>query len=139
MSDDNPPQRFLDPGCKLDEEFSPISKKVLDHAPINEEHVSQKPQRRQSIVFDTDIALSPLSKQKLRKALAVENAWPNADDSIAKEVWVEDRANELHQAFAKGRKAESSTSGFSESADRWSAREGTAQDLRNTLVGLSAR
>lgn len=139
MLDHPPPQESPNPGFKLDKDLCPNSTNDSDHALINKEHESRKPQKCQSITFDTEAALSPSSKHKLHRALAHEHAWPDAKDSTAKEAWVEGKANELRQALKKSRKAESSTSGFSASADRWSAREGTAQDLRYTLVGLSAR
>lgn len=141
MPDHSPPspQKSPNPGLKLDKNLSPKSANDPDHTLINKKNDSQKPQKCQSVAFDIEAALSPSSKHKLQKALASENAWPGAKDSTAKEAWVEGKANELHQAFEKNSKAESSTSGFSASAEKWSAREGTAQDLRYTLVGLSAR
>lgn len=139
MPDHPTSQKSPNPAFKLDKDLCPKSTNDPDHALINKEHESRKAQKSQSITFDSEAALSPSSKHKLHKALTHENAWPDAKDSTAKEAWVEGKVNELRQAFEKGRKAESSTSGFSASVDRWSAREGTAQDLRYTLVGLSAR
>lgn len=133
-----PPQTSPNPGLKLDKELSPKSTNDSDHASINEKHESPKTQKSKSVAFDTAADLPPSSKHKVQKALALENPWSGAKDSAAEEAWVESKANELRQAVEKSRKAESSTSGFSTSADRWSAREGTAQDLRYTLVSLSA-
>ena len=139
MPDSNPPQKFPDPGAKHDENWSTLSKTNPDATLTDEAHERQKLQKSQSIAFDTEKSLSPASKSKLQKALTDANAWAVAKEPTSKNVWVESKARELHVAFVKGRKAESSTSGLSETAERWSAREGSTQDLRYTLVGLPAR
>ena len=139
MPDSNPPQNFPASGSKHDKDRSTLSKTDPDATLTNEAHERQKLQRRQSIAFDTEKSLSPPSKSKLQKALTDANAWAVAKEPTSKNAWVESKARELHEAFVKGRKAESSTSGFSEIAERWSAREGSTHDLRYTLVGLPAR
>ena len=139
MPDSNPLQKVPDPGSKHDENRSTLSKTNLDATLTDEAHERQKFQKSQSIAFDTERSLSPPSKSKLQKALTDANAWAVAKEPASKNAWVESKARELHKAFLKGRKAESSTSGLSDTAEKWSAREGSTHDLRYTLVGLPAR
>ena len=127
------PQESDNPDFKANKDLSRTSKGNLDDTSIDEH---QKHQRRQSITFDKDAALSPSSKSKLQKALIDENEGVYAKDSQVKKAWIDSNTKELHEAFAKITKAELSTSGISQSADTWSVREGTTQDLRSTLVGL---
>ena len=139
MPDGNASQQFPDPGSKHDKNRSTPSKTNSDAAPIDEAHEHQKLQKSQSVAFDTERSFSPPSRSKLQKALMDASAWAVAKESNSKNAWVEKEARELHGAFVKGRKAESSTSGLSETAERWSAREGSEYDLRYTLVGHPAR
>ena len=97
---------------------------------------SQTAQKNKSVAFDTE-PMSPSSKSKLKRAWIDEVARAESMDSGTKEAWLDAKTQCLYEAFAKGRKAESSTCGYSHSADRLSAKEGTAQDLRHTLVGFS--
>lgn len=139
MPDNHASQRFPDSGSKHDENGSTPSKTNPDTTPIDEAHEHQKLQKGQSVAFDTERSLSPPSRSKLQKALTDANAWAVAKESTSKNTWVENKARELHEASVKGRKAESSTSGLSETAERFSAREGSTHDLRYILVGHPAR
>ena len=139
MPDSNPPQKSPDSGSKHNKNFSPLSKSDPDATLTDEAHDGQKLQKKQSITFDIGKSLSPPSKSKLQKALTDANAWAAAKEPNFKNAWVESNARELHEAFVKGRKAQSSTSGLSATVERWSAREGSTHDLRYTLVGLPAR
>ena len=118
----------------------PRSKKDLQDAMTGKQPESPKSPKSQSITFKTEVNLTPLTKHRLQKALTEENAWANPKDCVAgKACWVDGYVKRLHEAFTKGREAESSTCGFSESSDRCSAKEGTTKDLRYTLVGFVAR
>ena len=120
--------------------LSPKSKKDIQDAMTDKQPGSPTSPKSQSITFKTEVNLTPLTKKRLQKALAEENAWASPKDSVAdKASWVDRYVERLHEAFAKGSKAESSTCGFSESSDRCSAKEGTTQDLRYTLVGFVTR
>ena len=103
---------------------------------IDDKKESQMSQNHQSIAFEKEVDPSPLLTSRLKAALTNGNAWTVSKDSTAKKVWVEGKAKELYEAFEKRRKAESSTCGYSESADRWSVKEGTTQDLQYTLVRI---
>ena len=129
-------QKLPVPVLELPRDPSPESTRDLQDTVINKQHEIQIAVKRQSIAFDTEEALSPLSKQRLQKAIMDENSRVVPNDSNVKEAWVDKKAKELHKVLAKGRKADSSTCGYSESANSWSAKEGTNQDLRYTLVGL---
>ena len=139
MPDSKPTQESPDPGSKHNKILATPSRSNPDATLTDEAHEPQKLQKRQSISFETEKSLSPPSKSKLQKALTNANAWAVAKEPTSKNAWVESTARELHEAFVRGRKAESSTSGLSETAERWSAREGSTHDLRYTLVGLPAR
>ena len=139
MPDSNPPQKFPGPGSMHDKNRSTSSKTNPDTTLTDKAYEPQQVRKSPSITFDTERPLSPPSKSKLQKALTDANAWTVAREPASKNAWVESNAKELHGAFAKGRKAESSTSGLSETAEKWSAREGSTHDLRYTLVGLPAR
>ena len=120
--------------------FSPKSKKDLQDAMTDKQPGRPTSSGSQSITFKTEVNLTPLTKNRLQKALTEENAWAGPKDCFSsKASWVDRYVERLHEAFAKGSKAESSTCGFSESSDRCSAREGTTQDLRYTLVCFVAR
>ena len=120
--------------------LSPKSKKHLQNAMTDKQPGSPTSPKSQSITFKTEVNLTPLTKNRLQKALTEENVWASQKDSVSgKASWVDRYVERLHEAFAKGSKAESSTCGFSESSDRCSAREGTTQDLRYTLVCLVTR
>ena len=136
MPNSDPLQKLPVPGLEISKDPSPGSTRDLQDADIGKQHEIQIVVKRQSITFNTEEALSPLSKQRLQKAIMDENSRVVPNHSNVKEAWVDEKAKELHKALAKGRKAESSTCGYSESADSWSAKEGTNQDLRYTLVGL---
>ena len=138
MPDSNP-QKFPDSGSKHNKDFSTLSKSDPDATLTGEAHKRQKLQKPQGIAFDTEKSLSPPSKSKLQKALTDANAWAVPKQPTSKNAWVERWARELDEAFVKGRKAESSTSGLSETAERWSARVGSPHDLRYTLVGFPDR
>ena len=117
--------------------LSPKSKKDLQDTMTDKQPGSPTASKSQSITFKTEVNLTPLTKNRLQKALTEENAWASPKDCVAvKDSWVDGYVKRLHEAFAKSSKAESSTCGFSESSDRCSAREGTTRDLRYTLVGF---
>lgn len=99
----------------------------------------QVTRKRQSITFDTEVDPSPSSDYRLQKALIDVNTRADPKDSVRKECWVDKNAKALFEAFAKGKKAESSTCGYSELSGKCWAKEGTTQDLRYTLVGLPVR
>ncbi len=134
MPDGNISQNSDPPGFKLAQDLSPESLRDLPDAMIEGSLSSPK---QQSVAFDAKIVLSPSSKERLQTGLTDENAMAALKGSIAKQAWIECMAKELYAAFKKGRKAKSSTSGYPESSDRWTAKiEGTAEDLRFILVGL---
>ena len=118
----------------------PKSEKELQNAMTDTQPGSPTSPTSQNITFKTEVNLTPLTKHRLQKALTEENAWASPIKCVAGNAsWVDRYVKRLHEAFAKGKKAESSTCGFSESSDRCSAREGTTQDLRYTLVGFVTR
>ena len=119
---------------------SPKSKKDIQDAMTDKQPGSPTSPKSQNITFKTEVNLTPLSKNRLQKALTEENAWAKPKDCVSgKASWVDRYVERLHEAFAKGSRAESSTCEFSESSDRCSAKEGTTQDLRATLVGFVTR
>ena len=136
MPESGSPQKFPIPDIKLPKDLSPELMRDLQDAMIDKQHEIQTALKRQSIAFDTEGALSPLSKQRLQKAITDETSRSVLNDSNVKGAWVDEKTKELYKAIAKGRKAESSTCGYPETADSWSAKECTNQDLRYTLVGL---
>ena len=120
--------------------ISPKLKKDIQDAMTDKQPGSPTSPKSQTITFKTEVNLTPLTKHRLQKALTEENVWASPKDCVAgKNPWVDKYVKRLHEAFAKGSKAESSTCGFFESSDRCSAREGTTQDLRYTLVGVVTR
>ena len=122
------------PGFKLAKDLSPESSRNLQDAMIDGSISSTK---QQSVYLEAKKLLSPTSKERLQTGLTDENAMAAPKGSTAKQAWIECMAKELYAAFKKGIKAKSSTSGYSESSDRWTAKiEGTAEDLRFILVGL---
>ena len=134
MPDGNISQNSDSPGFKLAKDLSLESLRDLQDAMIDGRISSTK---QQSVAFDAKTVLSPSSKERLQTGLTDENAMAAPKGSTAKQAWIECMAKELYAAFKKGIKAKSSTSGYSESSDRWTAKiEGTAKDLRFILVGL---
>ena len=139
MPDGESPPKFGNPGFKLPKDLSLDSKMDLRDAMVDKKHESQTTPKHQSIAFDPELINSPLSKYKLQSAFDHKNSEYFPKAAFEKEIWVSKRVRELQEAFSKCRKAESSISGCIESSDRWSAKEGTAQDLRYTLVSVSVR
>lgn len=137
MPDSDSPRKYANADLKLDTDLSPKSKTNLQDALIDEKPDSQLPPKHQSIVFNAEADLAPKSQSRLQEALTEENAWgDDPKDCVAKEAWVDRNVKELYEAFAKDRRGETSTCGYSKSSDRCSAKEGTAQDLRYILVGI---
>ena len=137
MSSSNICYKLSSDKSKNDISLTPKSKKDLQDAMTDKQPGSHIIPKHQSITFKTEVNLTPLTKHRLQKSLTEENAWATPKDCAAgKASWVDRYVKGLHEAFAKGREAESSTCGFSESSDRYSAREGTTRDLRYTLVGF---
>lgn len=133
MADRTPPRRDV----KIEVDLSPKSRENLRDALTDRKKPGiQIPRKPPIIAFDAQAGLSPRSKNRLEKALVEEDARAEQNDGVAKGSWVERNVKELFQAFAKDKRAETSTSGYSESSDRFSAKEGTRQDLRYTLVGI---
>ena len=137
MPDSESPQKFPIPGLELPKDLSPELTKDRQDAKFDKQLGIQTALKRQSIAFDSEEALSPISKQRLQKAIMDENSRVLPNDSNFAEVWVVERTKELHKAVAKGKNAESSTCGYSESVDSWSVKEGTKQDLRYALVRIA--
>lgn len=136
MSDRTPPRKYSNTDVKVEVDLSPNSKENLRDALLDKKKPGiQIPRKTPSITFDAAADLSPKSNSRLQEALAGEKTCADPKDCVAKEAWVDRNAKELHDAFAGGI-TESSTCGYSDLSDRFSAKEGTTKDLRYTLVGI---
>ncbi|CAD6588608.1 MAG: hypothetical protein ASARMPRED_003614 [Alectoria sarmentosa] len=136
MPDTTLPRQYSTAPSKSHPVLSPNSQKILQDALIDSNPPT--PRYPLTIAFSAEADLSPKLKHELQKALAHDNAWPDPypKDRIAKDAWVDRNAKALYAAFAKASKAESSTCGYEKLGDRCAAKEGTARDLRFTLVSL---
>ena len=134
-----PPRQYSSAHSKSYPALSPTSRKNLQDALIDSNpKASPPPRTHPTIAFSDEAGLSPKLKHELQKALTDNNAWahPDPNDRVAKKAWVDRNAKELYAAFAKASKAELSTCGYEKLGDRCAAKEGTARDLRFTLVSL---
>lgn len=134
MPDNSVPRKY--DNKKRDTNFPPVSEKNLQDALIDEKPESPTPRNHQSTALDAQVELSPSSKYKLQQALTDENARADPKDCVVESAWVNSHVKGLHEAYARGRKAELSTCGYPEMLGRCLAKEGIKRDLRYTLVAL---
>lgn len=144
MPDTTPSRKPSNAPSKSHPALSPYSQKTLQDALIDSNPKAPPPPRtttHPTIAFSAEADLSPKLKHELQKALTDNNAWahPDPNDRVAKIAWVDRNVQALYAAFAKASKAESSTCGYEKLGDRCEAKEGTARDLRFTLVSVVVR